>query len=131
MRIGIDASRANSEKKTGVEYYSYNLINELKKIDKENQYILYSQNELKDDLNILPENFKSSILKWKLGKMWTQIRLLAKGNSDKLDVMFIPAGIIPIAPFRKYRIITTIHDVAFLRYPEYFSKKNYYYKKLD
>ena len=32
MLIGIDASRANLVRKTGVEWYSYHLINELKKI---------------------------------------------------------------------------------------------------
>src|SRR3989339_716774 len=35
--IGIDASRANKIKKTGTEWYSYHLIQELKKIDK-NKY---------------------------------------------------------------------------------------------
>src|SRR3989344_7304771 len=32
MTIGIDASRANRENKTGVEWYSYHLIQELKKM---------------------------------------------------------------------------------------------------
>ena len=63
MLIGIDASRANTKQKTGVEWYSYNLINALKKIDIDNQYILYSQDKLNDELNILPNNFKSKIFK--------------------------------------------------------------------
>lgn len=62
--------------------------------------------------------------------MWTQIRLFIAGNHDKLDILFVPAGIIPVIPFKKYKIITTIHDVAFLEYPEYFSKRELLLQKL-
>ena len=130
MLIGIDASRANTKQKTGVEWYSYNLINALKKIDKDNQYILYSQDKLNDELNILPDNFKSKILKWPFKKFWTQIRLSISASFNRVNVLFIPAGIIPIMPIKHYKIVTTIHDVAFLEYPEYFSKKEIFLQKL-
>lgn len=130
MKIGIDASRANSKEKTGVEWYSYNLINALKNIDNKNQYILYSQDELRDDLKILPDNFKSKVLKWPFKKFWTQIRLWLQSNIDKNTYLFIPAGIIPLILFKNFKIITTIHDIAFLRYPEYFSKKELILQKI-
>ncbi|MCX7778843.1 MAG: hypothetical protein N2259_01195 [Patescibacteria group bacterium] len=44
MLIGIDASRANREIKTGVEWYAYYLIEELKKItsgDKNQFFFIY------------------------------------------------------------------------------------------
>ncbi|MFH1661818.1 MAG: glycosyltransferase family 1 protein [Candidatus Falkowbacteria bacterium] len=46
MLIGIDASRANRSHKSGTEWYSYYLIRWLAKLDKENQYILYTDKPL-------------------------------------------------------------------------------------
>lgn len=130
MKIGIDASRANLDKKTGVEWYSYNLIQNLKDLDKENQYFLYSQDKLKGELSVLPDNFSSKILKWNLKKGWTQLKLWFNSLRNKDDILFIPAGMIPIIPFRLSRLITTIHDVCFLDYPEYYSKKELFIQKL-
>jgi len=53
MLIGIDASRANREYKSGTEWYSYYLIRELAKLDSENQYILYTDKPLKAGLSNL------------------------------------------------------------------------------
>ncbi|MBL7142001.1 hypothetical protein ISS21_02880, partial [Patescibacteria group bacterium] len=77
MVIGIDASRANREQKTGVEWYSYHLIQELKKIPltKGDKFILYSLNELKGELAHLPHNWQSKVLIWPFKYVWTQIRL--------------------------------------------------------
>ena len=56
MVIGIDASRANRDFKTGTEWYSYYLIKNLIEIDKENRYILYTDKPLSEsflnDLNL-------------------------------------------------------------------------------
>src|SRR3990167_2909581 len=75
MLIGIDASRANEQTKTGTEWYSYHLIQELKKIDTENQYILYSKQSLADGLELLPPLWRNKVLGWPPQKLWTQFRL--------------------------------------------------------
>ena len=41
MIIGIDASRANTKERSGVEWYAFHLIHNLAKIDSKNQYFLY------------------------------------------------------------------------------------------
>lgn len=130
MKIGIDASRANLETKTGVEWYSYNLIEALKNADKENQYFLYSQNELKNDLTNLPDNFYSRVLDWNKKSFWTQTKLWWHANIDGNKILFIPSGMIPVIPFRFYKLITTIHDVCFLDYPQYYSKQDLFIQKL-
>ncbi|MCK4525581.1 MAG: glycosyltransferase family 1 protein, partial [Candidatus Andersenbacteria bacterium] len=57
MKIGIDASRAFIEKKTGTEEYSYQLIKNLTKIDiSPYQIFLYVKNNSKIDFD-LPKNF--------------------------------------------------------------------------
>ena len=73
---------------------------------------------------------KVKYLKWPFKKLWTQIRLSISASFNRVNILFIPAGIIPIMPIRRYKIVTTIHDVAFLEYPEYFSKKEIFLQKL-
>ena len=74
MIIGIDASRANSKERTGTEWYSFFVIEELKKIDTQNEYRLYSKSPLEGDLGKLKQNFKSAVLKWPPAFLWTQLR---------------------------------------------------------
>lgn len=69
MLIGIDASRANRDFKTGTEWYSYYLIKNLIEIDKENKYILYSDKELSvaflKDLNLSKnKHVNVKVLNW-------------------------------------------------------------------
>jgi len=50
MVIGIDASRANKEHKTGTEWYAYYLIKHFAQIDSKNQYVLYTDKPLERGL---------------------------------------------------------------------------------
>jgi len=116
MTIGIDASRANKFQKTGTEWYSYHLIQELKKITgQEDQFILYSRENLRGGLEKLPPNWQSRVLKWPPQKLWTQIRLSWEIIRHPPDMLFVPAHTVPLRHPEK--VITTCHDVAFLRLP--------------
>ncbi len=112
MLIGIDASRANLQHKTGTEWYAYHLIQNFKKIaDPRDQFILYSKDKLKGDLGVLPNNFSSKVLGWPPKFLWTQLRLAWEMIWHKPDVLFVPAHTIPI--FHPSKTITTLHDVGF------------------
>lgn len=125
MNIGFDASRANKEAKTGTEWYSYNLLLELAKIDHINRYFLYTPDELKGKLKDLPDNFNEKVLKWLPKYLWTMLRLSMEMISQAPDTLFVPAHIIPlIAPSNT---ITTIMDVGFLRRPEVYPQKELKY----
>ncbi|MDD4333005.1 MAG: glycosyltransferase family 1 protein [Patescibacteria group bacterium] len=140
MLIGIDASRANRDKKTGTEYYSYYLIRNLAKIDSKNQYILYTDkplqgglldlttsdsevvindDEIKFDKNgyqIIKSphnNFRAKVLKWPFSFFWTLGRLSLEMILHKPDILFVPAHGLPLAMPKN--TIATIHDVAFAR----------------
>ena len=121
MIIGIDASRANKPIKTGVEWYSYHLIQYLKKIDQENQYFLYTNKRLEPALAVCPDNFKEKVLRWLPIRLWTLIRLSweMKFGKNKPDVLFVPAHTIPLANPKK--TVVTVHDIGFERYPELYS----------
>lgn len=125
MNIGFDASRANKEAKTGTEWYSYNLLLELAKIDHNNRYFLYTPDGLKGKLKDLPENFNEKVLGWPPKYLWTMLRLSIEMLSHAPDTLFVPAHIIPlIAPLNT---VTTIMDVGFLRKPEVYPQKELKY----
>lgn len=125
MLIGIDASRANMKARTGTEWYSFHLIQELKKIDRENEYILYSKERLFDSLDRLPEKWESRVLLWPPKKFWTQFRLSFEMIVHSPDVLFIPAHIIPLVHPRK--TVTTCHDIGFIKFPELYSDQELRY----
>lgn len=132
MTIGIDASRANKQNKTGVEWYSYYLIQELKKITPDDiQVILYANKKLTSGLENCPKNFKAKILAWLPIYLWTQIRLWWELISNPPNTLFVPAHTIPFLPIRKKtRVYVTVHDVGFKRYPNLYKKIQYYYHDL-
>ncbi len=127
MTIGFDASRANKQAKTGTEWYSYNLLLELAKIDQKNRYFLYTPDKLKNKLKYLPDNFEEKVLNWPPKYLWTMIRLSMEMAIKPPDILFVPAHIIPlVAP---NNTITTIMDVGFLRRPEIYPQKELKYHR--
>ncbi len=126
MTIGIDASRANRDFKTGTEWYSYHLIKNLIKIDKQNNYILYTDKPFSkaflDDLNSLNlQNFKIKVLNWPFSYFWTLGRLSLEMLFKSPDVLFVPAHGIPL--FFPRKTINTIHDIAFIKNECLYSKE--------
>lgn len=140
MLIGIDASRANRTHKSGTEWYSYYLIKELAKLDKVNQYILYTDVPLRKDLIDLTDsdhgepaldnaveldqdnfqkiksphnNFRAKVLNWPFKFLWTQGRLSIEMIFSRPDALFVPSHTLPLIHPRKS--IVTIHDVGFGR----------------
>lgn len=120
MLIAIDASRANKENKTGVEWYSYHIINELKKIIPDtDRVILYTNEKLTGQLGNLPANWREKDLFWPPKYLWTQIRLWWELFLNPPDVLFVPAHTISFLPLRKkVKVAVNVHDVGFRRFPQ-------------
>ncbi len=142
MIIGIDASRANREHKSGTEWYSYHLIKKLAQLDSENEYILYTDKPLRGGLLDLGDNdiktageteeekisfdkkgfqviksphnnFKAKVLNWPFSFFWTLGRLSWEMIFHKPEVLFVPAHSLPLVNPKK--TIATVHDVAFYK----------------
>ncbi len=123
MLIGIDASRANKPNRTGVEWYAYHLIQELKQITANgpHQWVLYSNEPLKDGLEKLPENWYEVRAKWPPKYLWTNVRMSWEMWRRPTDVLFAPAHVLP--PVRPDRGVVTVHDVGFRRHPNVYTKQ--------
>ena len=117
MVIGIEAERANSRHKTGVERYAQQLILHLAKIDTTNQYILYLRTEPEKWFLGLPKNFSVKVMPFPL--FWTQLRLSWELYKHPIDVLFVPASACPIIHPKK--TVVTIHDLAWKFYPGTFT----------
>lgn len=117
MVIGIDASRANKREKTGVEWYAWHIIEELKKaIPDRVRVVLYSDEPLSDALAVLPKHWESRVLVWPPRRFWTQIRLSWEMFRHPPDALFAPAHVFPIIHPKK--TVMMVHDVAAMRFPE-------------
>lgn len=123
MKIGIDASRATIDKKTGVERYSYEIIKQLLAV-KKHHYLLWSNNELPNEFKL--NNVKEITFGSK--RFWTQIWLAINTYLNKTDISFIPSHVIPL--FGKGKFVVTIHDLAFEYYPKIYSLKELFYQRL-
>ncbi len=130
MIIGIDASRANTDHRTGTEWYSFHVIQELKKIiPAEHTVRVYVKEALKKDLLPLPSNWEVRVLGWRPGLFWTQLRLSIEMLFHSPDVLYVPAHTIPVISPKN--TVTVIHDVGFVTHPELYSASELRYHRFS
>ena len=129
LRIGIDISTLlNHGPDIGAGRYIINLVRSLLNIDKKNTYVLtgrysitdyletiYSLNKEFPDRRIELKFFNASQKKLDLWNRFKFPPLELRGF--KADILHCPDYLIP--PTLNSNIILTIHDLAFMRYPEF------------
>ena len=128
MKIGLEATRANKEHKTGTEWYAWHLLQEFKKLDQTNQFIVYYKQALAGDLGKGPANFYFKRLAWPYHKLWTHLRLSFELLFDKVD-RFFASNALPLLV--RGQVIVTIHDLGFLKNPELYHPLERIYQKLS
>lgn len=123
MLIGVEASRANKPTKTGVEWYAWQVIQEMKRLTKEDghSWILYTNKMLHGGLEVLPENWFEVRAGWPLPYGWTQLRLSWELYRRKIDVLFLPGSTMPRVVPKK--TVVTIHDIGFHRLPKLYKQR--------
>jgi glycosyltransferase involved in cell wall biosynthesis len=117
MHIGIEAERANHAAKTGVEHYAQQLILHLAALNTGDKYTLYLRTAPQAWFAKLPANFQVKVIPFP--KFWTQLRLGWEMFRHAPDLLFIPASALPFIHPR--RSVVTIHDIAWVDYPEAFT----------
>ena len=118
MLIGIDASQAAKEKKTGIEYLSSQLILYLKNMDHKNKYLLFSNLRLPNSYQ--SSNFKPIFLPFR--KFWHKFRLPLALLKFKPDV-FLEIGYM-LPNFAPKKSICFVHDLASKYFPNAYSPRD-------
>ncbi len=120
MKIAIDLSMVDSNK-AGIGYYAFGLTQGLIKTDKENDYLIYTNDKNKLSELSFPANFSiveldsSKInIKW----IWRVYRDILK---HKIDIFISPSNLLFGVLFSK--TICVIHDIAQIKFPEFFNTK--------
>jgi len=114
MLIGIDASRATSEQRTGTEGYSLHLIRALLEIDQHNEYVLYFNRPPRPGLFPASPRWRARVIP--LPRLWTHLRLSLEMLSAPPDVLFVPAHVLPLVHPR--RSVVTVHDLGYRHEPQ-------------
>lgn len=119
MKIGIDVSTITPTK-AGVGYYTFELTKALLEADKENTYLLYT-NDIDNvgDFSIYPNAIIVTKKSKKAGLKW--IVAISKHANKNVDYFISPANF-SFSLFAK-NTIQAVHDLAPVKYPKYFSKK--------
>jgi glycosyltransferase involved in cell wall biosynthesis len=125
MKIGIDISTIlNHGTDIGSGRYIFNLIKNLLEIDHEDTFIFTGRYTTDENLSIIQE-LKTNKLEFKLFKtsqkkldLWNRLRFPPiELLGFKADLLHCPDFLIP--PTLNKNIVLTIHDLAFIRYPEF------------
>lgn len=146
MVIGVDIRTLMDARYSGVSEYTLNLVSALLMLDRENEYRLF-YNSARDlsgrmpkfdypNVKIVKKSVPNKILNYFLFKFLNSPKIdklldVDPASGRGASVFFMP-HINFIALSGKSKSVLTIHDLSFLRYPEFFSaRKNFWHKMIN
>jgi len=128
LRIALDLT-ATPKSKTGIGRYMLGLIEGLQKVDTQNEYYLFTQDDDMDGFGVYAPNFhmvpvNSKILrKQYIRILWEQIVFPWRLKRVKADVLHCPNYTMPY-PVRlvspKTSVVAAFHDMAYFSFPQYY-----------
>lgn len=128
LTIGYDAKRA-VRNGTGLGNYCRTLLNDIADIDHEDSFRLYVPDLGRDDLRsqlAMPENMKFALPNQNMPKLlrslWRIKGIVSDLKRDGIDIYHGLTGELPLGLSKTgIKSVVTIHDLIFLRYPEYYN----------
>jgi glycosyltransferase involved in cell wall biosynthesis len=120
MKIAFDAKRF-FHNTSGLGNYSRDLVRILAKYFPENEYILLNKNKSERGSDIL-ENSNVHFVETSKGSMSRQFKMGKDAQKQNADLFHGLSGELPLKWDKKpIKKIVTIHDLIFVRYPQYYS----------
>lgn len=116
MLIGIDASRATVAQRTGTEGYSLHIIRALIAEGPEHRFRLFFRDDPPADLVLPSDNVERCVIR--RPRLWTHTGLGPAVRREPLDVLFIPAHVIPWPGTGRTPAVFTAHDLGYMHYPD-------------
>ncbi len=139
MKIGVDIRVLMDKEYSGISEYTACLLEEILEQDKENQYFLFYNSFLnistrmnkwqRDNTVLINTRWPNKIFNYCLQKTLKYPKI--DNLLDDLDIFWSPHFNFT-ALSDKVKHVLTIHDLSFVRYPEFFSyRKNLWHKAID
>jgi glycosyltransferase involved in cell wall biosynthesis len=128
MRVGIDA-HCIGHGKTGNETYTYNLVKNLSLLESNGiNYLIYlSSKGKREDGFFLESRFRAHLIRPESPYIRIPIGFAIESRAHKLDLLHAQY----LLPYQlKCRTVLTVHDVLYERFPEFFTKADYYRNKI-
>ena len=128
MRIGFDGKRA-VQNFTGLGNYSRYIVDILCQFYPENEYVLYAPKKRENKrLNKLTKQYRQLQLSYpttsfwkKLSSLWRVLGVTRQLEKERIDIFHGLSNELPLNIHKsKVKSIVTIHDLIFLRYPQYY-----------
>jgi len=142
MKIGIDARVLMDKYYSGVSQYTANLLSAIFSEDKQNNYKLFYNSYHNLTAKLSPwSNENSQLVAWRVpNKIFNYLlqKIFSYPKLDRVlgrvDLFWSPhfnfSSMSPSSP--DFKKIITVHDLSFLRYPEFFSiRKNFWHRALN
>ena len=141
MVIGVDIRTLMEAQYSGIPGYTYDLLHQLLACDQTNKYVLFYNTTKKIDISKWRFNQPNV---WLAGCSWpnklynASNKFLNRPRIDRfikqdIDLWYMPHfNFISLPGNKKIKKIITIHDLSFLRYPEFFSiYKNLWHQAIN
>ncbi|MDO8658568.1 MAG: glycosyltransferase family 1 protein [Candidatus Levybacteria bacterium] len=125
-RFGVNP-KTGLPNRVGSSEYCFNLLINLSKIDRKNEYFIYLPVSPTKDLPVESDSWHYKVLKKRF--LWTIFDLSREFifKKNKLDIFFSPTHYLPA--FLPFKSAISIMDLSFFHFPELFKKKDLYQMK--
>lgn len=122
MRIAIDG-RALTGRYTGDRTYWQGLLNGLLAVDTVNEYLIFTRLPLTEDAQQKAPNVTYQTVAASNERFWTLFALPKALKQAKADVVHVQYTI-PLPWLTPCAIVTTVHDISFKLFPQWFTSKD-------
>jgi len=127
MKIAIEGQRLLRVKKHGMDMVALELINELQKIDTENEYVIFVKPDADKNAIKATSNFKIVELGGGPYPTWEQIALPKAAKKEGCDILHCTSNTAPI--ITDIPLVTTLHDIIYMESVSIFGKAGTWYQK--
>jgi len=127
MKIGIEGQRLFRTKKHGMDMVALELINELQKLDHENEYVVFVKPDEDKSIFKKTQNFKIVELGGGPYPTWEQIALPKAAKREGCDILHCTSNTAPVSPGMP--LVTTLHDIIYMESISIFKKGGTWYQK--
>lgn len=128
MKIAIEGQRLFRTKKHGMDMVALELINELQKLDHENEYVVFVKPDEDKETLKKTANFKIVELDGGPYPTWEQIALPKAAKKEGCHILHCTSNTAPVSPGMP--LVTTLHDIIYMESISIFKKGGTWYQKL-